>query len=89
MVKPEGAGIYAQDADGKLALIGVSVDGTDADGNKISVVKLTGDRVKLEGLVTANDNFKILEDGSIERTRARSPGISARTSTLWSRATPS
>ena len=66
VVKPEGAGIYAQDADGKLALIGVSVDGTDADGNKISVVKLTGDRVKLEGLVTANDNFKILEDGSIE-----------------------
>ena len=63
VVKPEGAGIYAQDADGKLALIGVSVDGTDADGNKISVVKLTGDRVKLEGLVTANDNFKILEDG--------------------------
>lgn len=66
VVKPEGAGIYAQDADGKLALIGVSVDGTDADGNRISVVKLTGDRVKLEGLVTANDNFKILEDGSIE-----------------------
>ena len=30
------------------------------------MVKLTGDRVKLEGLVTANDNFKILEDGSIE-----------------------
>ena len=66
VVKPEGAGIYAQDADGKLALIGVSVDETDADGNRISVVKLTGDRVKLEGLVTANDNFKILEDGSIE-----------------------
>lgn len=66
VMKPEGAGIYAQDADGKLALIGVSVDGTDADGNKISVVKLTGDRVKLEGLVTANDNFKILEDGSVE-----------------------
>ena len=30
VVKPEGAGIYAQDADGKLALIGVSVDETDA-----------------------------------------------------------
>ena len=57
VVKPEGAGIYAQDADGKLALIGVSVDETDAYGNRISVVKLTGDRV--------------------------------RTSTLWSRATPS
>ena len=66
VVKPEGAGIYAQDADGKLALIGVSVDGTDADGNRISVVKLTGDHIKLEGLVTANQNFKILADGSIE-----------------------
>lgn len=66
VVKPEGAGIYAQDADGKLALIGVSVDETDADGNRISVVKLTGDHIKLEGLVTANQNFKILADGSIE-----------------------
>ena len=66
VVKPEGAGIYAQDADGKLALIGVSVDETDADGNRISVVKLTGDHIKLEGLVTANENFKILADGSIE-----------------------
>ena len=66
VVKPEGAGIYAQDADGKLALIGVSVDETDADGNRVSVVKLTGDHIKLEGLVTANQNFKILADGSIE-----------------------
>jgi hypothetical protein len=66
VVQPEGAGIYAQDADGKLALIGVSVDETDADGNRISVVKLTGDHIKLEGLVTANQNFKILADGSIE-----------------------
>lgn len=66
VVKPEGAGIYAQDADGKLALIGVSVDETDADGSRISVVKLTGDHIKLEGLVTANQNFKILADGSIE-----------------------
>ena len=74
VVKPEGAGIYAQDADGKLALIGVSVDGTDADGNKISVVKLTGDHIKLEGLVTANDNFKILEDGSIEAKNGKFTG---------------
>lgn len=66
VVKPEGAGIYAQNADGKLALIGVTVDETDAEGNRISVVKLTGDHIRLEGLVTANENFKILEDGSIE-----------------------
>ena len=74
VVKPEGAGIYAQDADGKLALIGVSVDETDADGNKISVVKLTGDHIKLEGLVTANENFKILEDGSIEAKNGKFTG---------------
>lgn len=71
VVKPEGAGIYAQDVDGKLALIGVSVDETDADGNRISVVKLTGDHIKLEGLVTANQNFKILADGSIESRNGR------------------
>lgn len=74
VVKPEGAGIYAQDADGKLALIGVSVDETDADGNKISVVKLTGDHIKLEGLVTANENFEILEDGSIEAKNGKFTG---------------
>lgn len=66
VVKPEGAGIYAQDADGKLALIGVSVDETDGEGNKVSRIKLTADNIQLEGLVTANGNFKILEDGSIE-----------------------
>lgn len=65
-IKPEGAGLYAQDADGKVALVGVSVDETDAEGNKKSVVKLTADNIQLEGLVTANENFKILEDGSIE-----------------------
>lgn len=74
VVKPEGAGIYAQDADGKLALIGVSVDETDADGNRVSVVKLTGDHIKLEGLVTANENFKILEDGSIEAKNGKFTG---------------
>lgn len=65
-VKPEGAGLYAQDNEGRVALIGVSVDETDAEGNKKSSIKLTADNIKLEGLVTANNNFKILEDGSIE-----------------------
>ena len=74
VVKPEGAGIYAQGADGKLALIGVSVDETDSDGNRISVVKLTGDHIRLEGLVTANENFKILEDGSIEAKNGKFTG---------------
>lgn len=67
LIKPRGAGLYAQNADGNVALIGVSVDETDEEGNKIgSSIKLTADNIQLEGLVTANGNFKILEDGSIE-----------------------
>lgn len=73
-IKPEGAGLYAQDADGKVALIGVSVDEVDEEGNKKSTIKLTADHIKLEGLITANDNFKILEDGSIEATNGKFKG---------------
>ena len=64
-VKPEGAGLYAQNADGKFALVGVCVDGVDEDGNPISIVKLTADNVQLEGLVTANKTFKINKDGTM------------------------
>lgn len=71
-VKPEGAGLYAQDVDGNVALIGVTVDETDEDGNKIgSTIKLTADNIQLEGVVTANGNFKILEDGSIETIKGK------------------
>ena len=74
-IKPEGAGLYAQDADGNVALIGVSVDVTDAEGNKIgSTIKLTANNIQLEGLVTANGNFKILEEGSIETTNGKFTG---------------
>lgn len=66
MIQPEGTGIYIKDANGKLALIGVGVEETDADGNKKTVIKLTADNIKLEGLVTANGYFKVKEDGSIE-----------------------
>lgn len=66
MIQPEGTGIYIKDANGKLALIGVGVEETDAEGNKKTVIKLTADNVKLEGLVTANGYFKVKEDGSIE-----------------------
>ena len=66
VVKPEGAGLYAQDASGKVALIGVSVEDTDEYGKPVSKIKLTADYIQLEGLVTANGNFKILEDGSME-----------------------
>ena len=74
-IKPEGAGLYAQDSDGNVALIGVSVDKTDEEGNKIgSAIKLTADNIQLEGLVTANGNFKILENGSIETTNGKFTG---------------
>ncbi|MFR4079020.1 MAG: hypothetical protein ACLUNW_07590 [Prevotella sp.] len=66
MIQPEGTGIYIKDANGKLALIGVGVEETDGDGNKKTVIKLTADNIKLEGLVTANGYFKVKEDGSIE-----------------------
>ena len=66
MVQPEGTGIYIKDANGKLALIGVGVEETDAEGNKKTVIKLTADNIKLEGLVTANGYFKVKDDGSIE-----------------------
>jgi len=64
-----GSGLYAQvaQADGtyKVALVGVGVEESDDDGNTQTVIKLTADNIKLEGLVTANENFKIQEDGSI------------------------
>lgn len=74
MIQPEGTGIYIKDANGKLALIGVGVEETDAEGNKKTVIKLTADNIKLEGLVTANGNFKISEDGSIEANNAKIKG---------------
>lgn len=66
MIQPEGTGIYIKDVNGKLALIGVGVEETDGEGNKKTVIKLTADNIKLEGLVTANGYFKVKEDGSIE-----------------------
>lgn len=66
MIQPVGSGIYVKDANGKLALIGVGVEETDADGNVKTVIKLTSDHIKLEGLVTANGYFKVRTDGSIE-----------------------
>lgn len=74
MVKASGSGIYAQTADGKLALIGVAVTETDADGKENTVIKLTADNIQLEGLVTANGNFKILDDGSIEAVNGKFGG---------------
>ena len=78
MVKAGGTGIYAQGPDGKLALIGVGVEEsyTDGEGQEQTrtVIKLTADNIKLEGLVTANQNFKILDDGSMEAVNGRFNG---------------
>ena len=74
VIKPEGAGLYAQDASGKVALIGVSVEETDEYGKPVSKIKLTADHIQLEGLVTANGNFRILEDGSIETKNGKFTG---------------
>lgn len=74
MVKAEGSGIYAQGPDGKLALIGVAVEETDAEGHTKTAIKLLADDIKLEGLVTANGHFKILEDGSMEALGAKISG---------------
>ena len=87
MVKAEGTGIYAQGPDGKLALIGVGVEEsyTDEEGQEQTrtVIKLTADNIKLEGLVTANQNFKIKEDGSIEAVNGKFTGeINASSGTI-------
>ena len=74
MVKAEGSGIYVQGPDGKLALIGVAVEEVDAEGNTHTVIKLLADNIKLEGLVTANGNFRILPDGSIEAKNGKFGG---------------
>ena len=65
-IAPEGSGIFVRNTDGTVGFIGVGVEETDTEGNTKTVIKLTADHIKLEGLVTANGNFKILKDGSIE-----------------------
>ena len=74
VIEPEGSGIFAKDADGKVGFIGVSVQEIDTNGNTKTVIKLTADNIKLEGLVTANGNFKIFEDGSIEAINGKFKG---------------
>lgn len=68
VVAAQGSGLYAQGADGSVGLIGVTVTEPDDEGGTRSVIKLGADNIQLEGLVTANQNFKILADGSMEAT---------------------
>ena len=46
----------------------------DENGNIESGVHVGADNISLEGIVTANENFKILEDGSIEAKNAKIKG---------------
>ena len=46
----------------------------DADGNLESGVHVGADHISLEGLVTANQNFKILADGSTETVNGKFSG---------------
>lgn len=58
-------GLYAIGSDGGLkAFVGTGQEG----------VKIKADHIQLEGIVTANGNFKILEDGSIETKNGKFTG---------------
>lgn len=69
VVKAEGAGIYSQGPDGKVALVGTTVE----EKGK-TVVKLTGDNIKLEGYTTINENFHIDDDGNAQMKNATVEG---------------
>lgn len=65
IVTSKVSGLYAIDVDGNLkSFVGVGQDG----------VKIKATNIQLEGLVTANENFKILEDGSIEAKNGKFTG---------------
>lgn len=59
------SGLYAIDGDGNLkSFVGAGQDG----------VRIKAANIQLEGLVTANENFKILADGSIEAVNGKFKG---------------
>lgn len=65
IVSSKVSGLYAIDVDGNLkSFVGAGQDG----------VKIKATNIQLEGLVTANENFKILEDGSIEAKNGKFTG---------------
>lgn len=65
IVTSKVSGMYAIDVDGNLkSFVGAGQDG----------VKIKASNIQLEGLVTANENFKILKDGSIEAKNGKFTG---------------
>jgi hypothetical protein len=65
ITKSNMAGMFAIDSEGNIA----SFVGASSEGVKIRAANIT-----LEGLVTANENFKILTDGSIQAKNAEITG---------------
>lgn len=65
IVTSKVSGLYAIDVDGNLkSFVGAGQDG----------VKIKASNIQLEGLVTANENFKMLKDGSIEAKNGKFTG---------------
>ncbi|GHT62757.1 hypothetical protein FACS189451_07870 [Bacteroidia bacterium] len=65
MTQADFAGMFVIGADGTIqSIVGASTDG----------VYIKAASIKMEGLVTANNNFKILTDGSIEAVNAKLSG---------------
>ncbi len=56
LIKPEGVGIVTKDENGNTSSIGTYEDG---------VVKLSGNEIRLEGNVTANDKVQISSEGEL------------------------
>lgn len=66
VVQPDSAGLYARDENGNQAKIATYADG---------IVVLEGSQIQLKGNLTADGNFKVREDGSIEAKNGVFNGI--------------
>lgn len=64
-----GQVVLKVDANGNVAAVEL-----DADPSEGTSVKIKADNIQLEGLVTANGNFKVLPDGSIEAINGKFSG---------------
>lgn len=80
ITKKDTAGLFAIDEDGNLK----SFVGADSEG-----VKIKASSISLEGIVTANEYFKILDDGSFEANVGRIGGFEIANGRIGSMATAS
>lgn len=80
ITKKDTAGLFAIDEDGNLkSFVGVGAEG----------VKIKASSISLEGIVTANEYFKILDDGSFEANVGRIGGFEIANGRIGSMATAS